>query len=106
VPGILAVIGGTVLALAVGMSRRRASVWVHRGVTVALLLLGVSALWFLVEASLWTIYLTSHTVTASVSMRTFTHVVGPSSLDSVAAAVATAAAGWWVVRSPGQYRVA
>ena len=98
-PGALAVVGGLLLIASTWARRERASVLHAVGLTGAAVLLGLSAVWFLIGASVWPIYFTSHVLAAASPVRSLSDMVGYYLAEGFVLAVAAGVVGSWAVGS-------
>lgn len=98
-PGAMALVGGLVLIASTWARRARASVLHTVGLTGAAVLLCLSAVWFLIGASVWPIYFTSHVLAAASPVRTLGNMVGYYLAEGFLLAVVASAAGSWAVGS-------
>jgi hypothetical protein len=98
-PGAMAVVGGLLLIASTWARRERASVLRTVGLTGAAVLLGLSAVWFLIGASVWPIYFTSHVLAAASPVRTLADMVGYYLAEGFVLAVVAGVAGSWVIGS-------
>jgi hypothetical protein len=98
-PGAMAVVGGLLLIASTWARRERASVLHTVGLTGAAVLLGLSAVWFLIGASVWPIYFTSHVGAAASPVRSLSDMVGYYLAEGFVLAVAAGVVGSWAVGS-------
>jgi hypothetical protein len=98
-PGAMAVVGGVLLIASTWARRERASVLQTVGLTGAAVILGLSAVWFLVGASVWPVYFTSHVVAAASPVRTLADMVGYYLTEGFVLAVVSGVVGYWAVGS-------
>jgi len=98
-PGAVAVLGGALL-VAIGCMRRDRDSALHTvGLAGATVLLGLSAVWFLIGTSVWPIYFTSHVLVDASPVRTFADLVGNYLAEGFILAALAGIAGSWAVRS-------
>ena len=95
----MAVVGGLLLIASTWARRERASVLHTVGLTGAAVLLGLSAVWFLIGASVWPIYFTSHVLAAASPVRSLSDMVGYYLAEGFVLAVAAGVVGSWAVGS-------
>jgi uncharacterized membrane protein YeaQ/YmgE (transglycosylase-associated protein family) len=93
----MAVVGGLLLIASTWARRERASVLHAVGLTGAAVLLGLSAVWFLVGASVWPIYVTSHVLAAASPVRTLADMVGYYLTEGFVLAVVVGVVGSWAI---------
>ena len=98
-PGSVAVVGGLLLIASTWARRERASVLHTVGLTGAAVLLGLSAVWFLIGASVWPIYFTSHVLAAMSPVRSLADMVGYYLTEGFVLAVVAGVTGSWAVGS-------
>jgi hypothetical protein len=98
-PGALAVVGGLLLIASTWARRERASVLDTVGLTGAAVILGLSAVWFLIGASVWPVYFTTHVLAAASPVRTLADMVGYYFVEGFVLAVVSGLVGWWAVGS-------
>ena len=98
-PGTMAVVGGLLLIASTWARRERDSVLHAVGLTGAAALLSLSAIWFLIGASVWPIYFTSHVLAAASPIRTLADTVGYYLAEGFVLAVVAGVVGVWAVGS-------
>jgi hypothetical protein len=98
-PGAVAVVGGLLLIASTWTRRERASVLYTVELTGAAVILGLSAVWFLIGASVWPVYFTSQVVAAASPVRTLADMVGYYLAEGVVLAVVSGIVGSWAVSS-------
>lgn len=98
-PGAMAVAGGLLLITSTWARRKRASVPHAVGLTGAAVILGLSAAWFLIGASVWSIYFTSHVLAAASPVRTLADMVGYYLAEGFVLAVVAGVVGSWALGS-------
>jgi hypothetical protein len=98
-PGAMAVVGGLLLIASIRSRRERATLLHTVGLTAAAVILGLSAVWFLIGASVWPVYFTSQVVVAASPVRTLADMVGYYLADGVILAVVAGIVGSWAVGS-------
>jgi hypothetical protein len=98
-PGAMAVVGGLLLIASAWARREQASVLHTLVLTGAAVLLGLSAVWFLIGASVWPIYFTSHVPVAASPVRTLADMVGYYLAEGFVLAAVAGVVGSWSVRS-------
>jgi hypothetical protein len=98
-PGAMAVVGGLLLIASTWAPRERASVLYTVGLMGAAVILGLSAVWFLIGASVWPIYFTSHVLTAASPVRTLSDMVGYYLAEGFVLAAVAGVVGSWAVGS-------
>lgn len=62
-------------------------------------LFGLSAVWFLIGASVWPIYFTGHVLVGASPVRTFANVLGYYLAEGFVLAAIAGVVGTWAVRS-------
>ncbi len=98
----MAVVGGALLVGTAWARRERTSILHPVVLTIATVLPGLSAVWFLIGSSVWPIYFTSPVLVGASPVRTFADLVGTYLAEGLVLAVAAGVAGTWAVRSlPG-----
>ena len=95
----MAVVGGLLLIASTWARREGASVLDTVGLTGAAVLLGLSAVWFLIGASVWPIYFTSHVLGAASPVRTLADMGGYYLAEGFVLAVAAGVVGSWAIGS-------
>jgi hypothetical protein len=98
-PGGMAVVGGLLLIASTWARRERASVLHTVGLMGAAVILGLSAVWFLIGASVWPVYFTSHVLIAASPVRTLSDMVGYYLAEGFVLAAVTGVVGSWAVSS-------
>jgi hypothetical protein len=98
-PGAMAVVGGTLLVVTAWVRRGQASVLHAVGLTAATVLLGLSAVWFLIGSSVWPVYFTSHVLVSASPVRTLANVAGTYLAEGFVLAAVAGLVGTWAVRS-------
>jgi hypothetical protein len=102
-PGAVAVVGGALLLVTAWVRRERASVLHAVGLTLATVLFGLSAIWFLIGSWVWPIYFTSHVLVGASPVRTFADASGTYLAEGFVLAAVAGVTGIWAVRSlPGR----
>jgi hypothetical protein len=98
-PGAMAVVGGALLVATAWLGRERDSILSALGLTAATVLLGLSAVWFLIGSSVWPIYFTGHVLVGASPVRTLANVGGTYLAEGFVLAAVTGVVGTWAVRS-------
>ena len=98
-PGAMAVLGGALLVVTAWVRKDRDSALHTVGLAGATVLLGLSAVWFLIGTSVWPIYFTSHVLVGASPVRTFANLVGTHLAEGFILAAIAGIAGSWAVRS-------
>jgi hypothetical protein len=102
-PGAMAVVGGGLIVATAWVRRDRTSSLHTVALAVATALLGLSAIWFLIGASVWPIFFTGHVLVSASPVRTFATVGGTYLGEGFILAAIAGVVGTWVVRSlPGR----
>jgi hypothetical protein len=102
-PGAMAVVGGTLVVVTAWVRRDRASALHTVALAAATALLGLSAVWFLIGASVWPIYFTGHVLVSASPVQTFANVGGTYLGEGFVLAAIAGVVGTWAVRSlPGR----
>jgi hypothetical protein len=98
-PGAMAVVGGLLLIASTWAHREGASVLHTVGLTGAALMIGLSAVWFLIGTSVWPVYFTSQVLAVASPARTLADMVGYYLAEGFVLAVVSGIVGWWAVSS-------
>jgi hypothetical protein len=106
-PGAMAVVAGALVVVSAWVRRERASVLHTVGLATAAVLLGLSAVWFLIGTSVWPIYFTSHVLATASPVRTFANLAGTYLGEGAVLAAIAGVVGTWAIRSlPGRSALA
>jgi hypothetical protein len=98
-PGAMAVLAGALLMATAWLGRKRVSILPAVGLTAATVILGLSAVWFLIGSSVWPIYFTGHVLIGASPARTLLNVGGTYLAESLILAAVAGVVGTWAVRS-------
>jgi hypothetical protein len=98
-PGAVAV-GGALLLVGGAWIRQGSAVISHRiALGAASVLLGLSAVWFLIGTAVWPIYWSSSVLAPASPVRTFANLIGYHLGEGLVLAVLSGAAAAWTLRS-------
>jgi hypothetical protein len=98
-PGAMAVAAGALLLAIALLGSDRESLLRTGGLAVAAVLLGLSAVWFLIGPSVWPIYFDSRVLAVASPVRTFADLVGTYLAEGFVLAALAGVVASWSIRS-------